>query len=135
MLVTLTVSLSEVIRLLLSLTILTQYPEKKNLSAYQITSNILYWLISKKIHSSRKGESFMRSLEFEGLNQLYLCSRCTLDSCLTNRSNIALKKKKMLSLSGPRVRFSKVLVTLWPRKAVLIFIPDGGFKGFENPTK
>ena len=78
----------------------------------------------------------MRSLEFEGLNHLYLCSRCTLDSCLTNRSNIALKKKKkMLSLSGPRVRFSKVLVTLWPRKAVLIFIPDGGFKGFENPTK
>ena len=53
----------------------------------------------------------MRSLEFEGLNQLYLCSHCTLDSCLTNRSNIALKKKKMLSLSGPRFRFSKVLVT------------------------
>ena len=77
----------------------------------------------------------MRSPEFEGLNQLYLCSRCTLDSCLTDRSNIALKKKKMLSLSGPRVRFSKVLVTLRPHKAVLIFIPDGGFKGFENPTK
>ena len=81
----------------------------------------------------------MRSSEFEGLNQLYLCSRCTLDSCLTDRSNIALKKKKKkkkrLSLSGPRVRFSKVLVTLWPRKAVIIFIPDGGFKGFENPTR
>ena len=77
----------------------------------------------------------MRSPEFEGLNQLYLCSRCTLDSCLTDRSNIALKKKKKkkrLSLSGPRVRFSKVLVTLWPRKAVIIFIPDGGFKGLKT---
>ena len=139
--VTLTVSLSEVIRLLLSLTILTQYPansslEKKN-KPISLSDNIKYSLLINFQENSQQSEGRViyeisrvwrvkSTVPLLPLHLGFLPYR-SVQHCPEKK-----KKKKRLSLSGPRVRFSKVLVTLWPRKAVIIFIPDGGFKGLKT---